>query len=213
MLKDIIKRRKKSIDWRSSIIHLNKKLPINKMAEKFIAKETELKGVLLIDIRSFGDSRGYFLESYNEEDFKKIGINEEFVQDNESKSSKGVVRGLHLQDQPHAQGKLVRVIKGRIRDVVVDIRKNSSTYGKWQSFILEDNKKMLWVPEGFAHGFLSLENDTIVHYKVTRPWVPEAEGGVLWNDPELKIDWGKEEFIVSEKDQKQKLFKEVKPYE
>ncbi len=184
------------------------------MKEKYTLKKTKLAGVFEIEIRFFEDSRGYFLENYNKEDFKKVGIDEEFVQDNESRSIKNVFRGLHFQKPPYAQGKLVRVIKGKIKDVVVDIRKSSPTYGQWESFILDNSKKMLWVPIGFAHGFLSMEDDTVVHYKVTNVYNKESEGGLLWNDPELGIDWGEGEFVVSDKDKEYPKLKDLKsPFE
>lgn len=176
---------------------------------KFSVKKTKLEGVLLIEITGYNDERGYFLESYNLKDFSDFGLEVKFVQDNESMSKKGVLRGLHFQKSPHEQGKLVRVMRGKIKDVVVDIRKNSSTYGLWESFVLDNNRKMLWVPEGFAHGFLSLEDNTIVQYKVTSFYNPEAEGGIVWNDPDLNIDWGETNPIVSEKDKKHPAFKKL----
>ncbi|TSC72461.1 MAG: dTDP-4-dehydrorhamnose 3,5-epimerase [Parcubacteria group bacterium Gr01-1014_38] len=183
------------------------------MKEKFSVKESRLKGVFQIDIRSYADERGYFLESYNKEYFERIGIPSQFVQDDESVSHKNVIRGLHFQKPPYAQGKLVRVIQGSIKDVVVDIRKSSPTYGQWDAFLLGSNKKIVWMPEGFAHGFLSLEDDTLVQYKLTAPYKPECEGGLRFNDPSLGIQWGNEPFIVSEKDTHQPLLSEITPFE
>ena len=175
----------------------------------FCAKKTGLDGLLEIDLNEYKDSRGYFSETYKKSDFADISIDTEFVQDNESSSKKGVLRGLHFQIPPYAQCKLVRVVRGKIKDVVVDIRKSSLTYGKWKSFILENGGKMLWVPEGFAHGFLSLEDDSIVQYKLTEYYMPNSQLGIAWDDPDLAIDWGKGDFIISEKDRKHPLFKDI----
>jgi len=166
----------------------------------------EIPDVLVIDPKVFGDSRGFFMETYNKKDFETIGLSQEFVQDNHSKSAKGVLRGLHYQKEPAAQGKLVRCIKGSIFDVAVDIRKGSPTYGKWVSAVLsEENKKMLWVPRGFAHGFVTLENDTEVIYKVDNLYSPEDDRGILWNDPAIAIDWPVVSPSLSDKDQNQPL--------
>lgn len=163
--------------------------------------KTPLEGLLVIEPKVFKDHRGYFYESYNAEAFKQAGIDAVFVQDNQSLSQKGILRGLHFQAPPHAQGKLVRVIKGAVLDVVVDIRKNSPTYGQHFSIELtEDNFKMFWIPAGFAHGFVTLENDTIFSYKCTDVYNKAAEGGLLWNDPEMGINWGIEQPVLSEKD-------------
>lgn len=163
--------------------------------------KTPLEGLLVIEPKVFKDHRGYFYESHNVEAFKQAGIDAVFVQDNQSLSQKGILRGLHFQAPPHAQGKLVRVIKGAVLDVVVDIRKNSPTYGQHFSIELtEDNFKMFWIPAGFAHGFVTLENDTIFSYKCTDVYNKAAEGGLLWNDPELGINWGIEQPVLSEKD-------------
>lgn len=163
--------------------------------------KTAIEGVLIIKPDVFKDERGYFFESYNKERFAKAGLDMNFVQDNESKSSKGVLRGLHFQRPPFAQGKLVRVIKGSVMDVAVDLRKDSPTYGQWVSHILsEENKEMFWIPEGFAHGFLTLEDETIFSYKCTNVYNKESEGSIIWNDPDINIDWNIEKPILSEKD-------------
>lgn len=163
--------------------------------------KTPLEGLLVIEPKVFKDHRGYFYESYNAEAFKQAGIEAVFVQDNQSLSQKGILRGLHFQAPPHAQGKLVRVIKGAVLDVVVDIRKNSPTYGQHFSIELtEENFKMFWIPPGFAHGFVTLKDHTIFSYKCTDVYNKSAEGGLLWNDPELGINWGIEQPVLSEKD-------------
>ncbi|WP_319578639.1 dTDP-4-dehydrorhamnose 3,5-epimerase [uncultured Methanospirillum sp.] len=172
---------------------------------QIIVTRTNLDNVLLIEPQLFIDSRGFFVESYNKKDFSVAGIIDEFVQDNHSKSQKGVLRGLHFQ-YPHSQGKLVRVLKGSIYDVVVDIRIGSPTYGMHIGVLLnERSPKMLFVPLGFAHGFLVLEDNTEVMYKVTDWYYPQGDAGLLWNDPELKISWPLKEYgietpILSEKD-------------
>ena len=164
--------------------------------------ETPFSNLLIVDPQVFEDDRGYFFESFNERKFSEIlGIDIKFVQDNESFSSAGVVRGLHFQNPPFAQGKLVRVIHGSALDVVVDIRKKSETYGMHYSVELSSiNKRMLWIPPGFAHGFLSKENDTIFSYKCTDFYNPESEASILWNDPDLNINWEVDDPIVSNKD-------------
>ena len=170
---------------------------------------TPIAGLLVIEPKVFKDHRGYFYESYNATAFKEAGIDAVFVQDNQSLSQKGILRGLHFQAPPHAQGKLVRVIKGAVLDVVVDIRKASPTYGQHYSIELtEDNFKMFWIPEGFAHGFLTLENDTIFSYKCTDVYNKASEGGLLWNDPELNINWGISNPVLSEKDTQNPTLKE-----
>lgn len=163
---------------------------------------TDIDGLLIIEPDIFEDERGYFYESYNQKKFESLGIfPRAFVQDNQSKSKKGVVRGLHFQKSPFSQGKLVRVIKGAVLDVAVDLRKNSKTYGNHFSIELTgDNKKMFWIPSGFAHGFSTLEDDTILFYKCTNPYHKKSEVCILWNDSDLNIDWGGVEPIVSEKD-------------
>ena len=174
--------------------------------------KTSIEGLLIIKPDVFKDERGYFFESYNKERFTKEGLTMNFVQDNESKSSKGVLRGLHFQKPPYAQGKLVRVVKGSVMDVAVDLRKDSPTYGKWESVVLsEDNKLQFWIPEGFAHGFVTLEDDTIFNYKCTNVYNKESEGSLLWNDPDINIDWNIENPILSEKDKVSPLFKNFEP--
>ena len=174
---------------------------------KFI--ETEISDVYLIEPSVFGDGRGYFLESFNLEKFEENVFPINFVQDNESKSSSGVVRGLHFQKPPYDQAKLVRCISGKIMDVAVDIRKNSRTYGKHIAVLLSgDNKRQLFVPRGFAHGFSVLSESAIVAYKVDNIYAPEHDAGLLWNDKELNIQWGIEDsdVIISEKDAELPLF-------
>jgi dTDP-4-dehydrorhamnose 3,5-epimerase len=153
--------------------------------------ETKIPGLLIIEPRVFGDERGFFFESFNEKAFAEAtGVKPSFVQDNHSKSAKGVLRGLHYQLPPKAQGKLVRVVQGEVYDVAVDIRKGSPTYGHWVGEILSaDNKKQLWIPPGFAHGFLTLSDTAEFLYKTTDYWSPEHERAILWNDATLKIDW------------------------
>lgn len=156
----------------------------------------------MIQPKVFGDERGYFFESYRKDLLKAHGLHQDFVQDNQSMSAKGILRGLHFQKPPYAQGKLVQVIKGAVLDVAVDIRRNSATYGKHYAIELnEDNKTIFWVPPGFAHGFLTLEDKTIFTYKCTDYYNPESEGDILWNSPDLNINWGIENPILSAKDQ------------
>ncbi len=168
--------------------------------------------VLIIEPRVFSDERGFFFENYSKELFAKNGIRVEFVQDNHSRSSKGVLRGLHYQGAPKAQAKLVRVIKGEAFDVVVDIRKDSKTFGRIVSDILsEENKKMLFIPPGFAHGFCALKEGTEFVYKVSELYSPEHERGILWNDPALAIPWPKLDtgYLLSEKDKRYPTLKEL----
>ena len=173
--------------------------------------KTSIDGLLIIKPDVFKDDRGYFYESYNKERFAKAGLMMDFVQDNESKSDKGVLRGLHFQKPPYAQGKLVRVIKGSVMDVAVDLRKDSHTYGKWESVVLtEENKLQFWIPEGFAHGFVALEDNTIFNYKCTNVYNKESEGSILWNDPDINIIWNIDNPILSEKDKISPLFKNFK---
>jgi dTDP-4-dehydrorhamnose 3,5-epimerase len=170
--------------------------------------ETELNGLFVLKPKVFEDERGYFYESYNQNLFKLAGINFDFVQDNQSLSQKGVLRGLHFQNPPHAQGKLVRVITGSVYDVAVDIRKDSKTYGKWFGLELtEKNKWMMFVPPGFAHGFLTLENNTIFSYKCTNFYNKASEDCLLWNDKDLNIDWNFDKPLLSAKDLEGKPFK------
>ena len=163
--------------------------------------ETKIKDLLIINPKVFGDARGYFFESYNEADFKEHGINVKFIQDNQSLSNTGVLRGLHFQTQPYDQGKLVRVITGAVLDVAVDIRKNSPTYGEHIAIELSaENKTMFYIPPGFAHGFLTLQNNTIFSYKCTNLYNKASEGTVLWNDTNLNINWNISNPLLSEKD-------------
>ncbi len=171
--------------------------------------ETSIPGLLIVKPQVFADDRGYFFESFSEQKFKGAGINFHFVQDNESKSQKGVLRGLHFQNPPHAQGKLVRVIKGAVLDVAVDIRKGSPTYGKYEMVELTgNNKTLLWIPPGFAHGFVTLEDDTVFFYKCTNSYNKESEGSIRWDDPDLNIQWNITNPILSEKDKVSPLFKD-----
>jgi dTDP-4-dehydrorhamnose 3,5-epimerase len=164
--------------------------------------KTPIEGLLVIQPKVFEDERGHFFESWSKSAFKNIDLDLDFVQDNQSLSQKGVLRGLHFQNPPFAQGKLVRVIKGSVLDVAVDIRKESSTYGQHFSIKLsEENKTMFWLPPGFAHGFITLEDDTIFTYKCTGVYNSSSEGALLWCDKELNINWGIDKPIVSEKDQ------------
>ena len=174
--------------------------------------ETKIKDLYIIEPKVFGDERGYFMESYNKEAFNEAGLTMTFVQDNESRSKKGVLRGLHFQTK-HTQGKLVRVTDGAVYDVAVDLRKGSPTFGMWEGILLTaENKKQFYVPEGFAHGFLVLSDYATFNYKCTDFYAPEYDGGVLWNDPEIGIEWpldGIEEILLSEKDKNQKTLKEL----
>lgn len=170
---------------------------------------TPIQDLFIIQPKVFEDERGYFYESYNKAAFEKIGIKDEFVQDNQSLSGKNVLRGLHFQNPPFAQGKLVRAIKGGILDVAVDIRKNSKTYGQHFDIVLnETNKTMLWIPPGFAHGFLTLEDETIFSYKCTNIYNKLSEDSILWNDPNLLINWGISDPILSDKDKTGNYFKD-----
>lgn len=165
--------------------------------------DTPIEGLKIFEPKVFEDDRGYFFESYNYESFKEGGIDCSFVQDNQSKSTFGVLRGLHYQVPPFAQAKLVRVIEGKVLDVVVDIRPNSKTYGEWLSIVLSaGNKKQLFIPRGFAHGFLVLSETAEFFYKCDNFYSKESEGGILFNDPKLKIDWkiDLEKILLSEKD-------------
>lgn len=164
--------------------------------------KTEIAGLFVFKPKKFEDERGYFFESFNLKSYQEaIGENIQFVQDNESVSKKGVLRGLHFQQPPMAQGKLVRVVSGAVLDIAVDLRKNSPTYGKWNSVILsEENGMQFWIPEGFAHGFVALEDNTKFLYKCTNYYSPENESTIKWDDPVLAIDWGNESFLVSSKD-------------
>ena len=176
--------------------------------------ETRIKDLLIIKPKVFEDARGYFFESYNEAIFKQNGIDLNFIQDNQSLSNAGVLRGLHFQAPPFAQGKLVRVIIGAVLDVAVDIRKNSPTYGQNVTIELnEENKTMFYIPPGFAHGFLTLRDNTIFSYKCTNLYNKASEGTVLWNDKDININWNITNPILSEKDLTGTPFKEfVSPF-
>jgi dTDP-4-dehydrorhamnose 3,5-epimerase len=174
--------------------------------------ETEIKDLFIIEPKIWKDDRGYFFESYNKQSFDDSGINVNFVQDNQSLSQKGTLRGLHAQANPYAQGKLVRVIQGKVLDIAVDIRKGSKTYGQYEAVELSgDNNRMLWIPPGFLHGFVTLEDNTIFAYKVSGLYNKSSEFGVIWNDPDLNIDWGiaTDQVILSEKDKTLPLFKDL----
>lgn len=176
----------------------------------FEFEHCEIEGLAVVTPKVFGDSRGFFLETYSKKAFAEAGIRAEFVQDNHSRSKRGVLRGLHFQ-RKKAQGKLVRVTAGKVLDVAVDLRRGSPTFGKWKAVELSaENKKMFYIPEGFAHGFLTAEDGTEFQYKCTDDYAPEYDGGILWNDADLNIDWNWErygltaaELELSEKDRKQ----------
>lgn len=181
---------------------------VEKNQKKMEFKKEEIDGIISIYPKIFGDDRGYFLETFNEKKYQEL-IGKEFIfcQDNVSKSSKGVLRGLHFQMPPYDQGKLVFVLQGKVIDVAVDIRKYSPTYGKHVKIILDsESKNQLWIPPGFAHGFCALEDETIFCYKCTNFYSPDHEQSLLWNDEDLKIDWGEKSPIVSEKDKKAMCF-------
>jgi dTDP-4-dehydrorhamnose 3,5-epimerase len=168
--------------------------------------ETKIKDLVIIEPAVYGDDRGYFMESFNAEWFEKNVCDTKFIQDNESKSTKGVLRGLHFQTPPYAQAKLVRVIEGEVLDVAVDLRQDSPTYGQHETVLLSgDNKKQFFVPRGFAHGFLVLSESAIFSYKVDNKYSPTHDSGLLWNDPELNIDWNIKlsEIKLSSKDEEQ----------
>ena len=170
---------------------------------KFNFIETKIKDLYVIEPTVYGDNRGYFMETYNHAEFSEAGLDMIFVQDNQSRSKKGVLRGLHFQ-RTNPQGKLVRVIEGEVFDVAVDLRENSETFGQWHGVLLtEENKKQFYVPEGFAHGFVVVSETATFVYKCTRLYDPTDEGGLMWNDPEMGIDWNLPadmEVLLSEKD-------------
>lgn len=180
---------------------------------KFNFISTRIDGVWIIEPTVFGDNRGYFMETYNYNDFAAAGLDMTFVQDNQSKSRRGVLRGLHFQTK-HPQGKLVRVIRGEVFDVAVDLREGSETYGKWEGVILSDeNKRQFYIPEGFAHGFLVLSEEAEFVYKCTDFYDPSGEGGLMYNDPDIGIEWPISEgmeILLSEKDKKHGLLKDLK---
>lgn len=178
--------------------------------------KTEIEGLLIIKPKVFGDMRGYFFNSYNEKEFRETVGDIRFVQDNESKSHKGVIRGLHFQLPPHAQAKLITCVHGRVLDVAVDLRKDSPTYGKYATAELsQENHLQFFIPRGFAHGFVALEPDSVIQYKCDNYYAPGMEGGISVYDPDLAIDWkiDQSEAILSEKDQKHPLFKDfISPF-
>lgn len=169
----------------------------------FTFAETKIKGVYIIDVKSYGDNRGYFMETYKETDFQAAGLNYSFVQDNQSSSRKGVLRGLHFQ-RNHPQAKLVRVLQGEVFDVAVDLRRDSETYGQWVGVLLSgENKRQFMIPRGFAHGFVVVSDYAEFAYKCDEVYHPEDEGGLIWNDPDIGIEWPEVgEVILSEKDKK-----------
>ena len=178
--------------------------------------ETGLSGVLIVEPKVFGDARGYFFESWNRAAFEAAGITNEWMQDNESKSCFGVLRGLHYQAAPYTQAKIVRAVVGSVLDVVVDIRKGSPTYGKHIAVELSaENKRMLYIPRGFAHGFAVLSGEAVFAYKCDNVYMPSAERGILFNDPALAIDWriAPEKTILSDKDKKHPLLADIEPWE
>ena len=178
---------------------------------KFNFIKTEIEGVYIIEPTAFGDNRGYFMETYNEADFKAAGLDYTFVQDNQSSSRRGVLRGLHFQET-HPQAKLVRVLKGEVYDVAVDLRKNSKTYGKWVGVLLSDeNKRQFMIPRGFAHGFVVVSETAEFAYKCDEFYHPEDEGGIMWNDPDVGVEWPDVgEIILSEKDKHHPTLSESK---
>lgn len=177
----------------------------------FTFNETEIEGVYVIDVKKYGDNRGYFMETYKESDFKAAGLDYKFVQDNQSSSRKGVLRGLHFQ-KTYPQAKLVRVLSGEVFDVAVDLREGSKTYGKWVGVLLSgENKKQFMIPRGFAHGFVVVSDYAEFAYKCDELYHPEDEGGIIWNDPDVGIKWPDVgEIILSEKDQKNPKLSEAK---
>jgi len=174
--------------------------------------KTELDGVFIIEPRIFKDNRGYFFESFVQREFEENVCKTVFVQDNESKSSYGVLRGLHFQKAPYTQAKLIGIIKGKVLDVAVDIRKNSPTFGKHIKVQLDEyNHRQLFIPRGFAHGFVVLSDEAVFQYKCDNYYAPQSEGAIIWNDPDLGIDWEipKEDIILSEKDKKHPFLRDI----
>lgn len=176
---------------------------------------TSLTDVLIFEPTVFGDTRGFFFESFSQRFFdQSVGRHVNFVQDNHSKSSKGVLRGLHYQLDPHAQGKLVRCVQGEVLDIAVDIRKNSSSFGQWVGVLLNaENKRQLWIPEGFAHGFVTLSDTAEFVYKTTNYYAKESERSILWNDAEIGIDWRTQDVLLSDKDLLASEFKNAEVFE
>ena len=176
----------------------------------FLFKRLAVQDIILIEPKKFPDDRGFFMETYKHSDFSRNGIREYFVQDNYSRSSRGILRGLHYQRNPYAQGKLVQCLKGRIFDVAVDIRKSSPTFGNWVSAELsEENSLMLYVPPGFAHGFIVLSETADVLYKCTKEYAPDSDRGIIWNDPDINIQWPVKEPILSDKDKRHPFLKDA----
>lgn len=173
--------------------------------------ETKIKGVYIIDVKTYGDHRGYFMETYKESDFTEAGLNYRFVQDNQSSSRKGVLRGLHFQ-KTYPQAKLVRVLRGEVFDVAVDLRKESETYGQWVGALLSgENKRQFMIPRGFAHGFVVVSDYAEFAYKCDEFYHPEDEGGLIWNDPDIGVEWPDVgEIILSEKDKKNPSFEQAR---
>jgi dTDP-4-dehydrorhamnose 3,5-epimerase len=172
--------------------------------------KTEIEGVIIVEPRVFGDERGFFMETYKKTDFDSNGISEQFVQDNHSMSGKGVLRGIHFQKSPMAQGKLVRVTAGSVFDVAVDLRPDSPTYKKWIGIELTaENAKMFYIPPGFGHAFLTLEDNTHFLYKCTENYSPEHDGGIRYDDPAIGVKWPTEDFIVSDKDKNLPFLKDL----
>lgn len=174
--------------------------------------QTDIEGLLILEPKVFGDDRGYFMESFSQRRFHEVtGLDITFVQDNESLSRYGVIRGLHLQRPPHSQAKLVRVVKGCVLDVAVDLRKDSVTYGRYVAVELSgENKRQLFIPKGFAHGFSVLSDEAVFQYKCDEYYVPESEAAIAWDDPDLDIDWGipEDRIVLSEKDLRHPRFKD-----
>ena len=187
---------------------------MEKQVGNFLFKETSIKGVYNIDVKKYGDNRGYFMETYKKTDFDKAGLVYNFVQDNQSKSKKGVLRGLHFQKK-YPQAKLVRCIEGEVFDVCVDLRPGSPTYGKWEGVVLSAEKgNQFMIPRGFAHGFLVLSETATFCYKVDEFYHPEDEGGLMYDDPDIGVDWPDVgEILLSEKDKKNLSFKELNKLE
>lgn len=178
---------------------------------KFEFITTSILDLYIIESKVFRDGRGYFMEAYSKEAFHKAGLTMDFVQDNESKSNKGVLRGLHFQTK-HSQGKLVRVVKGEVYDVAVDLREGSPTFGKWEGVLItEENKRQFYIPEGFAHGFLVLSDEAVFTYKCTDYYAPDYDSGIIWNDPDIGINWPLDQIdhhILSKKDEQQQSLKQ-----
>ncbi len=173
--------------------------------------QSKLNGVLHIEPQKFGDNRGFFMENYKRSEYMSAGISDTFIQDNHSCSSQGTLRGVHFQREPKAQSKLIRVTRGAVWDVVVDLRRGSSTFGQWDAVELsEENNRMIYVPTGFGHGFLTLKDDTHFLYKCSDEYSPECDAGILWCDSQIGIEWPKMEYIISEKDKNLPLLGQAK---